>query len=117
MWLSQQLSAAGMECQTPAVQIGTVSVGGAAPAVQTDCEHRELAILAPGGFCWRPAPGDRVIVLRQGEGCVAGVRQALPEDLRAGEVRLFSKGCSITLTADGEIHLTGTVYLNGKKLE
>ncbi len=116
MWLSQQ--AAQKHRTDGGCDVGTVSIGAAAPAVVTDGETRGTALFAPGGYCWRPAAGERVLVLQAGAvSAVAGREMADAPALAAGEVYLYAPGgASIYLAADGSIHLTGTVTLNGQPL-
>lgn len=114
MWLSQRVF---RDNSAPAgLSQGVVTVAGAAPAVLTDREERELSVLSPGGYLWRPGLGDRVLLSREGGGCVLGKIQQ-PADLAPGEIRIVSGGASIALLPSGEIHLTGDIYLNGKKWE
>lgn len=112
MWLSKKAGARGQ--QTHTADVGVVSIGAAAPAVVTDGETRGLMVFAPGGYAWRPAVGEQVLVLRAGaSGAVAGARM---EDsaLAPGEVLIRSSGgASIRLGADGSLALTGNVTING----
>ncbi len=112
MWLSRQAAARARE-EHPA-DVGVVSIGAAAPAVVTDGEVRDLALFAPGGYAWRPAAGEQVLVLKAGAtGAVAGAR-VKGAGLAAGEVLIFSPGgASIRLGADGSLELVGKVKING----
>ena len=112
MWLSRQAAARARE-DHPA-DVGVVSIGAAAPAVVTDGEVRGLALFAPGGYAWRPAAGEQVLVLKAGAtGAVAGAR-VKGAGLAAGEVLIFSPGgASIRLGADGSLELVGKVKING----
>lgn len=117
MWLSKQMK---MKEQSPVgANLGTVSVADPAPAVMTDGEARRLQLLTPGGYCWRPTVGDAVLVIKDdgGSPCVMGVCGQSPVELQPGEVCLHAGGASIYLDRSGAIHLTGTVYLNGKPLQ
>ena len=99
-------------------RVGQVTLGGDPAAVCLDGERRELPIFGPGGYIWRPARGDQVLVLKTGADgeapCVAGARCGGAETLREGEVLIHCGSASIHLTAGGQILLTGDVYINGK---
>jgi len=115
MWLSQAIArrAAGAAGAGP----GVVSVGGARPAVVTDGEQREARVFSPGGYCWRPAAEQTVLVVRGTEPCVAGAAQADDPALQPGEVRVYSGGASITLTNDGFVRVTGRLFVNGAEVK
>ncbi|WP_286167284.1 hypothetical protein [Clostridium sp. J1101437_171009_A5] len=115
MWLSQKRPE---RWESPA-QVGVVTLEGDPAAVYQSGERRDLPVFAPGGYCWRPALGAEVLVLKtgaQGEGaCVAGTR--ITANVAPGEVRIQSEGgASITLGADGTIRLEGDVLVNGVHL-
>lgn len=112
MWLSKK--AAEAPRTEPVADVGVVSIGAAQPAVVTDGETRNLAVFAPGGYCWRPAAGEQVLVLKAGaEGVVAGKRTDAGA-LAPGEILITAPGgASIRLGADGSLALTGTVTVNG----
>ena len=115
MWLSQKRPE---RWESPA-QVGVVTLEGDPAAVYQSSERRDLPVFAPGGYCWRPALGAEVLVLKTGapgEGaCVAGTR--ITANVAPGEVRIQSEGgASITLGADGTIRLEGDVLVNGVPL-
>jgi hypothetical protein len=114
MWLSKRNGAA----TGAAADVGLVSVGAEAPAVVTDAEARSLRVFAPGGYCWRPAAGQAVLVLQAGsESVVAGASMASGAGLREGEVLIYAPGgASIRLGCDGSLALTGNVTVNGAAL-
>ena len=91
------------------VDWGEVTLEGDPAGAYLDGERRQLAVYGPGGYCWKPALGDRVLVLKAGQGgespCVAGKRQGEAETLGAGEVR-----------TDGRLELNGQVMVNGQSL-
>lgn len=70
------------------VDWGEVTLEGDPAGAYLDGERRQLAVYGPGGYCWKPALGDRVLVLKAGQGgespCVAGKRQGEAETLGAG---------------------------------
>ena len=99
--------------------VGQVTLSGAPAGAYLDGERRDLAVLAPGGYFWRPAVGEAVLVLKQeGEpGCVAGVRCG--GNLDPGEVliRAGQGDAAIRLENNGTVNLTGQVLINGVPLE
>ena len=100
-----------------------MSIGGQVPAVVTDAEKRRAKVISPGGYCWNPAATDCVLVVKGNELYLAGMPQDGTKGLQPGEVMLFSKGASVKVMNDGEIHLAGDVYVegdlyvNGQKME
>lgn len=75
------------------VDWGEVTLEGDPAGAYLDGERRQLAVYGPGGYCWKPALGDRVLVLKAGQGgespCVAGKRQGEAADAgRWGGVHL-----------------------------
>lgn len=112
MWLSKQ--AAQQARQTPAVDVGVVSIAGTSPAVITDGETRNLAVFGPGGYAWRPSAGDQVLVLKAGAtDAVAGVKLTQAA-LLPGEIRISTGAASLRLLPDGTVALTGSVTVNGR---
>lgn len=93
------------------------------PAVVTDAEKRRAKVISPGGYCWNPAATDCVLVVKGNELYLAGMPQDGTKGLQPGEVMLFSRGASVKVMNDGEIHLAGDVYVegdlyvNGQKME
>lgn len=119
MWLSQRRAEA-RRAETTA-ETGPVTLGGDPAGVYLSGERRGLPVFSPGGYQWRPAAGQEVLVLKAGADqespCVVGVRQAgTPEP---GETYLFSQGEASTarLRPDGSLELTGQVSVNGERLE
>ncbi len=116
MWLSRQTAPTR---RSAAADRGVVTIGGGAPAVYSGVERRSLPVYGPGGYFWRPAQGDGVLILKTGgDGeapCVVGREMdpaAVPE---AGEILITNGGVSVRLGRDGRIYLTGELMLNGKK--
>ena len=62
MWLSRQGRGNG-NAETSA-ELGTVTLAGARPSVYLSGERRDLPLMGPGGYLWRPAPGQRVLVIK-----------------------------------------------------
>ncbi len=119
MWLSQQRRG---EEQTAGADVGVVTLAGDRMGVYLDGERRTVARFGPGGYCWRPQVGQRVLVIKAGgEGelpCVAGVEQEEAAELEPGEVAVRSPGGGeIWLRSDGSVDLVGRVRLNGVPVE
>lgn len=119
MWLSQQRAEVRREETT--AETGPVTLGGDPAGVYLSGERRGLPVFSPGGYQWRPAAGQEVLVLKAGADrespCVVGVRQTgTPEP---GETYLFSQGgaSSIRLRPDGLLNLAGRICVNGETLE
>ena len=99
MWLSRRVMT-DPNPEDPAT-LGTVSIGGQVPAVVTDAEKRRAKVIS----------------------YLAGMPQDGTKGLQPGEVMLFSRGASVKVMNDGEIHLAGDVYVegdlyvNGQKME
>jgi len=117
MWISER--GLGLTAREAQAEAGTVTLGGDPAAVLLGGERRLLPVYAPGGYCWRPAPGDRVLVLKAGaereEPCIVGTVQ--PETgLTPGEVQLSGGAAAVKLGQDG-LELTGEIKINGQALE
>lgn len=119
MWLSSARRTRG---SSGGASVGRATLEGDPAGAYLDGERRALPVFAPGGYFWRPALGQKVLVLK-GDGpgepsCVAGVRAeggvSEPGEvlLRAGTgrtaVRLRNNGC---------LELRGTILINGILLE
>ena len=118
MWLSSQSRKAQRSGQ--GAETGVVTLEGEKTAVYLTGERRNLPVLSPGGYCWRPAEGETVLVLKSGadgeELWVAGV-PGDGTDLAPGEVRIQSRQAAVFLGNDGSIDLRGTVKINGTPIE
>lgn len=105
--------------EEPAAEIGLVTMGGDPAGVNLGGERRWLPVYCPGGYAWRPAAGDKVLVLKAGaereSACILGVAQT-GRDLKPGEARLTGKNSSVALR-DGQVRLDGAVVVNGVDLE
>lgn len=95
-----------------------MTLGGDPAGVSLGGERRWINVYSPGGYSWRPAAGDRVLVLKTGaEGevpCLLGTPQRDTE-LGPGEVRLRG-GESAILLGRERLELEGELYLNGRPL-
>ena len=118
MWLSSQSRKTQRSDQ--GAETGVVTLEGEETAVYLTGERRNLPVLSPGGYCWRPAEGETVLVLKSGadgeELWVAGV-PGDGTDLAPGEVRIQSRQAAVFLGNDGSIDLRGTVKINGVPME
>jgi len=119
MWLSQQrrdLSRREMPAET-----GSVTLGGDPAGIYLSGERRGVAVYSPGGYQWKPVPGQEVLVLKAGADaetpCVVGVRQNT--HLAPGEVCLSNgdDSAQMYLTKDGRLKLGGSVMVNGVDLD
>ena len=112
MWLSK-MSAHALSEPAMTAQVGTVTIGGAQPGVQTDGERRDLQLSAPGGYRWTPARGAEVLLIRtaDGEYIVAGeIGTSQPT-----EIRLCASGAEICLK-DGTVSVSGDLRVSGDLL-
>ena len=100
-------------------ELGVVTLGGDPAGVLLGGERRWLNVYSPGGYCWRPAAGDRVLVLKAGsEGetpCILGEVQDEVE-LAPGEVCL-SGGSSRVKLGQNRLELSGEIVVNGQPLK
>lgn len=119
MWLSKRREAEIKE--EPSVQMGSMSLIGTSLGVYLAAERRNVALVAPGGYHWKPASNDAVLVLSAGEEacpCIVGMEQgAGGASLAPGEVWISVDGKSgIYLQNNGRVNLLGEIYVNGKAL-
>ena len=107
--------------QEPLADVGQVTVADEQLGVYLEGERRWVRLYGPGGYSWRPAPGEQVLVLKAGgEGeipCVVGSRQQ--QQLKPGEVAISSGDgkASVRLCRGGTLKLNGSVEVQGKPLE
>lgn len=118
MWLARQ-AVLGTREAPGEITVGAVTIGGGTPAVETAGEQREVELVGPGGYAWKPRADQQVLLLRTEDGAnlaVGLVGGAAPGDLAPGEVLITSAGgAALRLKNDGSIRLTGTLYINGVK--
>ena len=100
-------------------ELGLVTLSGDPAGVLLGGERRWLPVYAPGGYSWRPAVSDRVLVLKAGqEGevpCVLATEQERQE-LAPGEVCLQGGSSRVHLGQE-KLELTGNITVNGRSLE
>ena len=82
-------------------------------------ERRQVPLCCPGGYTWRPAVGEEVLVLKAGNQAeqpfILGRTRKEDDRLEPGQVRISAAECSILW---GEkLQLTGAVQVNGEDLE
>ena len=110
MWLSKQTARfTGQRITVPLC--GTVTLSGQETAAYTDAERRGLAVCAPGGYFWRPAVRDEVLVIKEDRrGYVVAALLKTNPDLEPGEILLKTGDASLSLNPNGH------VAINGKKV-
>lgn len=103
----------------PTAEWGAVTVGEPA-AVYLAGERRGLPLCCPGGFAWRPKPGDEVLVLKAGAErerpyILGRILQEGGDGLAPGEVRLGTEACGVVC---GEaVELNGPILIDGEGLD
>lgn len=116
MWTSDR--SRRRAAQDPLAGVGEVTLGQIPAGVYLEGERRWTQVYGPGGYCWRPALGEQVLVLKAGgEGeqpCLVGRRQQ--EELEPGQVRISAGQAKIDLHPDGTVALSGAVKINGTAL-
>ena len=99
--------------------VGVVTLGGDPAGVYLSGERRWVSVYAPGGYQWRPAVGEKVLVLKAGDRqespCLVGARQS-EQQLEPGAVRLSGGEGQVDLCQDG-VRLSGQVWIGSQKLE
>jgi hypothetical protein len=118
MWTSDRSKKRAAE--EAAADLGVVTLAEEQAGVYLDGERRWNQVYSPGGYSWRPALGEQVLVLKAGgEGevsCVVGRKQ--PEGLKPGEVVMESgTGKAALRLLGGEAALEGNVTVNGVPLK
>ena len=118
MWTSERWRRPAQE--EAAAELGAVTLGGDPAGVTLGGERRWLNVYAPGGYSWRPAAGDRVLVLKAGGErempCLLGKAQTGAAELGPGEVCLQG-GSSKVLLGQAALELGGRVMINGMELD
>lgn len=116
MWISERMARTKTESEGCA-GIAEITISGASAAAYSDGESRNLPVVSAGGVLWRPAVGQKVLVIECGDGArvVAGAVQAgLPAGMANGEVYVKSaSGASIYLKNSGDIIISGNVDITG----
>jgi len=116
MWLSEERSR--KTATEAAAEWGPVTISEPA-AVYLAGERRQVPVCSPGGYAWRPAVGEEVLVLKAGnqseQPFILGRTRKEDDRLEPGQVRISAAECSILW---GEkLQLTGAVQVNGEDLE
>lgn len=119
MWVSKQTKK--KETGAGPARVGIVTTAGQESGVHLGTQRCWLPVLAPGGYRWRPANGEQVLVLKTGadgeSACVLARKEEAGEELLPGEVELYAPGCGMKLTREGRVELRGSVCVNGAALE
>lgn len=97
--------------------LGKVTIGGNPAGVFLCGERRNLPVISPCGFWWKPKAGQEVLLLKTDtqseELCVAGAKQGnAPAELLQGEVVIGNEKAWIK-TAEQGISLNGKTQLTG----
>lgn len=119
MWVSKQSKK--RETGAGSARVGIVTAEGQESGVYLGTQRCWLPVLAPGGYRWRPANGEQVLVLKTGaeseSACVLARQEEPGKELLPGEVELYAPGCGMKLARGGRVDLLGSVYVNGMALE
>ena len=108
MWLSKQAAESKDPSAVPPLR-GTVTLSGSEAAVYTDAERRGLTVCAPGGYFWRPAVRDEVLVIKEGgRGYVVADLPGQPPLIQPGELLLLTGEAAVRLTPNGHVAISGT---------
>lgn len=112
MWLTEKTALKGTKSEA---EVGTVTIGGINPGVMTDREERDISVYTNGGYTWRPKAGDRVLVIKCGDGtsAVVGKQQENEDGIESGEVYIKSEGAAVKIKNSGEIEIYGRVNILG----
>jgi len=113
MWISKKLL---RRAAAAAAELGETTIGGESAAVLTEGENRDTLLIAPGGYHWLPRSGQRVLLMRcgQGETVLCGTEADDSPALAPGEVYITTEnGTSVHLKNDGSICLRGSVQVEG----
>ena len=114
MWITDRQAVEPI-CE-PAAELGQVTVDGDTQGVALAGERRNLVLCTPGGYHWKPARGDTVLVIKSGAEqtpCVVG-KESAGDKAGPGELCLsVAEGTEIRLLAGGGIALTGEIAVTG----
>ena len=115
MWLSRRER---RQSRYGGALTGPVTVSGRDVGAWLEGEGRGVAVYAPGGYHWAPAPGQEVLVLKTGERgeqpCAVGVADR--SGLKPGEVLITGGKCSLLLGLNGTITVSGQLVVNGTQV-
>ena len=111
MWMARPRGQSLLE--EPAAQTGAVTLAGTPAGVGLEGERRGVPLCGPGGYHWAPRRGDRVLVIKTGEGehlVVGETGDSQPE-----EICLHASGAEIRLK-NGTVSVTGNLQVSGNLL-
>ena len=115
MWLSEKVKFGG-ESNALLAETGEVSINGTSLAVMTQNEMRRLSMAFPGGFRWRPRVGQRVLVLKTGDGESVVIGAVADSAAGAdGDMLIEGERCAVSLKNDGSVIISGdSICLDGE---
>lgn len=105
--------------------LGDISIGGTAPAVNDDCEIRNVLMLRAANAVRLPKAGEKQLFIScpDGSTVVLGtVEGTVPANLMPGEIYIETASASLLMKNSGsiEIHgdvsITGTLEINGSEI-
>ena len=108
MWISRYVTENSFTKDSPSVGV-IRAAGGDKVSVSATNEHLGVPVAAPYGIAYRPAVGERSLVLptEAGDVCIGVITEAQSE-LQPGELMLCSAGgASIVLKNDGRVLING----------
>ena len=117
MWTSER--SRRLPVREPEAEVGLVTLEGDPAGVNLGGERRWLPVCCPGGYAWRPAAGDKVLVLKAGaereSPYILGAAQNA-KGLKPGETRLANGENSVVLKKK-TLDLNGAIMINGVGLD
>ena len=116
MWISKKMSEASHRGE-PYAGLGQITIGGEETGVMTESEQRNIPVISPGGFVWRPKTGQDVLIIQTDDGgkfITGALYQGDGEALQDGEAAIYSEGASIIMRNNGLISISGNLNLEGK---
>lgn len=105
-----------IEKRAGAVSPATVTVSGGDFAVYTDSEKRDIAVISPMGYIWKPEVGHDIFVIKAdtGTSCILGASQRPEDGMSPGDIMIKNQsGDSIVLKRSGGISIKGNVTVSG----
>ena len=115
MWISRKMSEASRR-EEPYASLGQITIGGEETGVMTESEHRNIPMISPGGFVWRPKTGQNVLLIQTDEGekfITGAMNKGNGTALQDGEVEIYSECASITIQNNGLVTILGNLKLDG----
>ena len=111
MWLSERRNYK----EENGVKNAVTTISGETTAAMTDGELRNIIVVAPGGYGWKPDVGTEILIMKSdGQKVAAAAMDDPPVELSPGEAAIYSKGAVIHIKNSGEIEISGSIKLSGK---